>query len=807
VNQQAQKVALPTFLRKRLRAFRVGQGEDQCYHITNVEGDKTYRLETWQFFILETLPSCEDFPKLQSVFEDRFGRKIKVEEINEVFKLVADYKLFGLEAATHPILIEFKKTRMAQNVPGGMAKQIQGATDGEQKAEPSNIGIEADVDSLPAGIRDAIGFDEKTKKGWKLFNPSKIIKFVYPLFLPFKPLVYVLPTLLIAALFVTFNNFAQLEQELTRLLDSFNFIEHVLFGMLTVNFAVTLVTALVAHSYRASVVGFCIVFHFGFFPRFMARLSHVKQLTRRERLWLHAAPILLRLGLFSTGILIWFAAQTRAENVSIFWLAVASISLISLLITVNPLIKSNGYHWLATYVDEPFLKGKAYKALINKFKGNVYREADDNILIAYALASTIFILLFLAAVLIGIAHILKMQLGGAGVLLTGVITVVLIKKLISKLTQLDQAYERSVQFDRWRKRTLLRESKEEVQEKSKNPILSFIKPALTVLFIALMFIPYSYQPGGNFNILPSQKQEIVAELSSIIEEIYFDGGELVEKGTVIGRLDYSEYAAQEKIYAARMLEQKAMIAELKSRPRPEEVLLASRALDVEKTRVKFSEAKVYRLEKLYTERTTSFEELDDARREYRIDQDQVKEKLANLKLVELGASSDQIAAADAKLKSLEEERNYYLDKIEKSKLYMPFNGRIVDIHLQQKIGSFLEKGKPLTVVENTDQVFAQIEIPEPDIGYIEQSARAIIRPNAMQNQEFQGVVSTVAPNVEKLRFGKVVQVVTVLENKDGIIKTGMTGYAKIDGGTLPVWKVFSLAILRFARVEVWSWIP
>lgn len=802
MNQPAQKVALPTFLRRRLQAYRVGQGADQTYHITNLEGDKTYRLEPWQFFILEILPGCENLAKLQSVFEDRFGRSITAEEINEVLKLVADNKLFGLEAANHPILLEFRKARLAPKISEG-----QGAAAGDQTAEPANVGIEADVDSLPAGIRDAIGFDERSKKGWKLFNPSTIVKWIYPVFLPCKFLIYVLPTLVVAALFVAVRHFAFLEQGVVRLFASLNFIEHVLFGMFTVNLAVTLVTALVAHAYRASVVGFCLVLHFGFFPRFTVWLSHVKQLTRRERLWLHAAPILLRLGLCSAGILLWFSAETRAVNVSTFGLAVASVSFISLLITVNPLIKSNGYHWLAAYADEPFLKGKAYKALINRLKGDAYREADDTKLVAYALASTIFMLLFLVVVLVGIAHILKMQLGGAGILLTGVIAFMLIRKLIFKMKQLDQAYERSVQFDRWKKRTLFKESKEEVREKQKNPVLSFVQLALTVLFIALMFVPYSYEPGGNFTILPYQRQEIVSDISGIIEEVFFDGGEFVQKGALIGRLGCSEYEAQEKIYGARILEQKAIINELKAKPRPEEIQLANRELDVEKTRVSFSQAKVSRLEKLYKDRATSFEELDDARKEYMVDLDQVEEKQANLKLVEIGASSDQIAAAEAKLKSLEEERNFYLDKIEKSNLYMPFDGRIVDIHLQQKVGSFLEKGKPLTVVENTGQVYAQVEIPEPDIGYIKQRAITKVRPNSLQDNEFSGVVSTVSPKVEKVNFGKVVQVVTVLENKDGILKTGMTGYAKIEGGTLPVWKVFSLALLRFSRVEFWSWIP
>jgi putative peptide zinc metalloprotease protein len=35
----------------------------------------------------------------------------------------------------------------------------------------------------------------------------------------------------------------------------------------------------------------------------------------------------------------------------------------------------------------------------------------------------------------------------------------------------------------------------------------------------------------------------------------------------------------------------------------------------------------------------------------------------------------------------------------------------------------------------------------------------------------------------------------------------MTGYAKIGGTTMPVWKAFTLTLVRFFNVQVWSWIP
>ncbi len=808
MNRQTQKIACPVFLRKRLQAYRVGEGEEQSYLVTNSQSGKSYRFEPWQFFILEVLPGCENFSKLASVFEDRFGHSISREEVEGMFDLVADNKLFGISAVTNPILAEYHKKRTGRKNKVKREEPVQKPmADTQQKKKKKGKKVETKIDDLPAGVQDAVGFDERTKKGIKLFNPSWLIKVFHPVFAPLKNIIYVLPTLLIATIFVLYNNFGLLEQDLVRLFSSYTFIEHILFGMVTVNLSATLVTAFVAQSFRASPFAFCIVFYFGVIPRFMVRLSNVKQLTRRERMWLHASPLLLRGVYFSVGALLWFTTLAKSELVSLFGLSIATISLISFIITVNPLLKGNGYHLLSTFLDEPHLKGKAYKHLWNKFKGNVYEEADNNLLVTYALVSSVFILLFVAIVVYLLGNFFKMQFGGAGVLLTILIVFLILKRITTKFKEVDDAYERSVQFERWRKRSLPSDKKKTVKKKPKRTIFSYLKCSAVILFFALLFIPYPFQPGGKFVILPTQQQEIVSDISGIIEEIHSDGGEILSKGSVILRLNSDEYASQEKIYSARILEQQAVIAELKSRPLPEEIQLAESSLEVQKTQLKFSKAKVVRLEKLYKERATSFEELDDARRDYRVDLDQVDEKKANLELVKLGTPPDEIAAAEAKLVSLEEQRNFYQDKIDKSTIYMPFTGRLVTMHLKQKIGSYLEKGKPLTVVENTQQVVAQIDVSEPDINYIIENARTTIRPRSIQDNDFYGVVTAIAPNVEKMRFGKVVRVDTVIENQNEILKSGMTGYAKIESSTKPAWKIFSLALVRFFRVEVWSWIP
>lgn len=799
MNQEVQKVATPALLRPRLIAFREGQGKDYRYLLQDQLLGQIHQFEPWQFFILEVLPGCDDFSKLASVFEDRFGHSIKNEEVEELFSSVVDKDLFRPSADSHPMLMAFNKKRETQQ------RETSTITNREANRKTE---YKANEEPLPAGVADDIELDDTMRKrGWKLFNPTWLIKLIQPLLSPFKYTIYLLPVLLIAALFISARHAALIEEDLIHLRENYSIIKHILFGMVTVNLLATLVKALVAYTFRATVSGFCIVTYFVFIPRFMVRIGHVQQLSRRERIWLHAAPLLLRLGLSCVGILVWFNTRTMDNFLASFALSIAIISATSMFLTANPLVKSNGYHLIAAFLNEPHLMGKSYKALINKFRGKVYQKADNDVLVAYALASILFMVVTYVVILLILGRYLKIHLGGASVFLIVFLGLFFLVRTIKKFKKIGQLYERSIQFERWRDRTLPKAENDTEIKKSQNALMTYSKRAMLILFLVVLFVPYNYEPGGYFVILPNQRQEITAEVSGIIEKIYFDGGEFLKKDTAIGQISHSDDLSQVKIYTANMKEQQAVINDLKSMPRPEEVQLAEQALEVEKARARFSKENLSRLKQLYERNFISLEDLDEARRQYEVDIEQMKEREANLELVKSGATSNQIAAAEAKLQSYKEMRDYSLEKVEKSVFYMPFDGKLITMHLKQKIGSYLNKGEPLAVVENTNQVISEIEVNESDIGYIKESSTVRNRPFAYYDNEFTGIVTAIDENVIEKRSGKVVKVLTLLENKDGLLKSGMSGYAKITSETLPLWKVLSLAIIRFIKVEVWSWSP
>lgn len=798
MSNEAQKVALPAFLKKRLLAFRTGEGAEQSFLIKDPQNDEVHTLEPWQFFLLEVLPGCDNMPKLKGVFEDRFGHSISDEEIQKFFTLIADKSLFGISALTNPILADFQKKRKAEG---------QGRIKPDPKAKAA-AAQEKTAEPLPPGIQDVIGLDTTMKQtGWKLFNPKGLIKVLSPVVKPFSYLMYLVPLLFIAALFLLGRYYSVMEADITLLLSGVSIIEHVLFSMVTVNLSVTLLIMFVAHSFRASIHGLGIVFYLGFFPRFCPFIGNLDQLSRRERMWLHAAPLMYRLGLFSTAILVWFNTREMGGVLAPFALVVGVASALSFLITVNPLVKSAGYHLVATILNEPQLRKKAYAALLNKLKGNTYQEANGRLLAAYALASTVFMIVLFGLVLLLLGKFLKIHFGGAGVMFTFFVAAIFAYRMIVSFDRINKSYDRAAQFKRWRDRTLVSKESEETESETVEKKSSYIQRATLVIILGCLFLPYSYEPGGSFVMLPSQQQEITSDLSGIVDWVKYDGGEQLKKGEAISALWQGDYTSKVKVYDALLLEQQAVIDELKSRPRKEDVLLAERSLETEKTRTQFSYSKLARLEKLYKKGTVSFEELDAARREYRIDRAQVEEKKADLEVTKLGATPDQIAAAEAKLQGYEEEKAFYSEKVKLSTFYMPFDGRLVSMHLSQKVGSYLATGEPFAVAENTSKVLAQIEIPEADIRYIKEGALVRVRPNSYHSGDFVGKVLSIDTNVTEERLGRVVKVVTILDNDDQRLKTGMTGYAKVESETLPVWEVLSMAIIRFVEVEVWSWLP
>lgn len=677
--------------------------------------------------------------------------------------------------------------------PSQAREQREGMVD---RGRPDQATDAQDVEGTRSGYKG---------KYWLLFNPSNFLGSASDLLAGLRYVLYLLPVLLPMALLTLMNNSYALTQDIDRLLQPVTLIQHLVFSLLTVNLFSKLIQGMACRFYGADVKGFGIVLAFGIVPRFFVTIKQAWDLPQNARLWVFAAPLLTKLFIFSAGVVLWLLTRHMDNLLSFFLLAVSMTAIMSFSITANPLLSSDGYRVLATYLGVQNLKPIARGRLFSWIKGEAPEnpELSNGVLIGYAIASMLFGLMVFVILGFFITAWLQINLHGVGIILALFFLIYLGKRGLGYAKGIQEGLSEGggvgASSD-WRKRI-------KVKRRDVNAGKRRYRLAMLLLLLPILFLPYPYETGGKFIILPAERQEIHVEVPGMIEQVFHDGGEFLKQGTVIAKLSSYQSRKEVAVYQAQVREKQALIAELRTSPRPEQVRLAEAEVDLAKVQSKFSIGELARYQDLYKKQAVSLDDLEDARRRMEIDQQKIVESKAKLDLVLAGSHPDEVAAAEAELQRYLEQVRFYEEELRRSTILMPFDGRIVELNLKQRRGQYLSKGDLLAEVENTSYLFAAIEVPETDIGEVAIDADSRLKPWAMPNRPFNGKVTNIEPKVIEQPFGNVVKVLVRLENKDGVLHSGMSGYAKIQGNDRPVWEAFTRMIVRFVMVELWSWVP
>jgi len=83
-----------------------------------------------------------------------------------------------------------------------------------------------------------------------------------------------------------------------------------------------------------------------------------------------------------------------------------------------------------------------------------------------------------------------------------------------------------------------------------------------------------------------------------------------------------------------------------------------------------------------------------------------------------------------------------------------------------------------------------------------------VKARAYPERSFLGTVAAIAPAAtapEPGRPGKVIRVTTAIDNASLLLKSQMTGTAKIYCGKRRIADLMTRRLARFFRVEFWSW--
>lgn len=810
-------------LRKDLIIQRLDDG-DRCY-VHDSRTDKVFEFGALECYLIDLLTQQIGDDEIVSRWNARFGTQNTTEDLNEFLGIIEDWGLLETTDATG----SGTQSKAKDDVHGAYPEQpYASATEVPSADETSRTDAQAD-----AATNDAWGGEEpeahdprriKQPNRWHLFCPERFLTWLCGWICPLRALVWATPLIFGLGVLGVLFNLHLVRQDLSQAAANFGLLGRLALAAFTVNLFSQLFRGLVARYYNLSVPSFGIALVFGLIPRFNFQVVSAPTMTREARLWLAATTTLNRMVLFGLSVFLWLSTRPSGSSLSSLGAELAFLCLLGLVFVVNPFGRGDGYNFLAIWLGTPNLRGRSSHALRTLFSTKpkvIKRYARHSIWLGlYALLSYSFLLFLIGFVAIMVSQRLEQQYHGAGValflLLAGYVLWSLRRQAQkgnrSKpakgqgLRHITTPHKSTVAPERAQPRDE-RLRTEDVKVNRTPRAKNLLRILLAILIVGAAFIPYRYDPGGDATILPVAQHEINAETEGVVEEVFYNGGEWLEKGTIIAKLADHRQRKDVRTTEAAIAAKRQNIEVLLTTPSIETIRLAEKQLDTARLQSKYSTHEAQRMQQLYEKGTVSLQMHEDARKAMELDRQTIAERQASLESLKAQVNPNQIEAAELEVVSLLEQLAFYQEQLRRTELRMPISGHITTMNLSNLRNTYMEEGILFAEVEDSSRVRIEIGIPEAEIHHAKVGEPVSLTVRAYPDRVFASTVSEIGLLATDAGFGRTITIACIIDNTDGILKNGMTGFAKVEGYPMPAFLAFTQALVRFVRIEIWSWIP
>lgn len=710
---------------------------------------------------------------------------------------------------------------------------------------------------------------------WKLFNPEHVFNRLLRIILPFRPLVILSIFALIPffpmALFVIFRHSTDFIIELVTLSAKLGYIGGLIFSLLAANFVRCVIQGIVCAYYDLSPTAFGFKLRRGILPRFYIEKSRVRAQDRKTKLWIYGTSILVRVYFVVCGVGVWALFKDSPTLIPALGVTMAQAGLIGIVLELLPLETTDGYRWMVNFFNwPPNMILLAFQVLYCRVTG---RGVPDTLKGWRGWRYTVYAMILIVALTMGSIKIVEQLASGftrsfpnifgraTQYILIVVIGYFVFRWAAGKLMHKKGKNSRRVDDDEDDLGDI--EGLTPLTDDDAGGVGDFFSRhkglAVVLVIILVMFIPFAYRPGGEIQVLPPLQQQIQAPVSGKIAEVHFEGGDgkLIPRGTVVAKMISNEIEndlltldQSRSQQLATIDKAKSELAKLQSGARTEEVTGAQAKLDqateqmsvavqeLESAKVSsaYSSMVLPRMQQLYKSGSLALLQYEEAKKAADIDKINVEkasknlasitkardEAKAQLDLLKSGARQEDIdsarhtvEAAQADLSRIDQQIVYAKQQQTESALLMPFEGYLVDSHLDFKKGAYLKVGDIFATAQNNSQPLVEVQLPEYDMEGVEVGAAAQVKLYAYPNSSLVGKVLSIQPaalptsgsTTGTEAVARMFRVLIEVEKPPFSLKAGMTGYAKMNAGYQPLGMLLARPIVRFIQIEMWSWLP
>ncbi len=752
--------------RRNLRLVRtqsVVDGQPKCY-VRSPDTDEIFELGEEAAFVCENLDGEKSAATIRALYKEQFGVPLTQEDFEILVRLLARSGfLEGQEASTERTLPEI--------------------------FDPHNF---LPIATIRLGSGDRLLSFLAIKLRWLFTKPFQVVA---------------VATILVG-LYILVTDFFQLAAAVAYRMSPGFLLLVLASASVFVHSARSFVHGLSCKRHGRQVRDLAISFLYYVFPAITVDWREMAWIpARSQRFWAIFSGLYYQMILSGLALIGWRLTEFNTTANTVFLAIALSSGLGMILFNANPLTKMDGYLLLVNWTGVNRLRERSLAA----FGAWLHRDPPPEVLsrkekrwfVTYGLLCSGYAILHITLFFMGIWRFMIPAFRGQGALLTSLLFLFAVHKPLGHF----MAKQKSV---RW----LFLDSK---------PRRRILVWGLVIIVIVLGFLPYPYEVSGPFRLLPAESFQIRTEIEGMIEEVFVQEGQWIEAGDPVLRLIEREYETRAVSALAQLDEAQAKLDLLIKGATPEEIRTAQTAVETAAAQLAWSQGRAERFRELYEEELISAQEWENATQAAVVDERQLEEEKAFLALTQEGAQEEAVAAFQAEVNSLQAIVDDYRGDVERTTVSSPIGGRIVTPRVQELEGHYVKPGqREVTIdVEDSRMMYAEVLVPEADIGSIKRGVRVRLVTWAFSNEMFYGEVIDIAPVAtvsadfivegSDLAVGdpdsKVVRVTTEIPNPEDLLKSEMTGYAKIATEDRLLWDVLLRPIYRWFKVEFWSWIP
>jgi GAF domain-containing protein/biotin carboxyl carrier protein len=192
-----------------------------------------------------------------------------------------------------------------------------------------------------------------------------------------------------------------------------------------------------------------------------------------------------------------------------------------------------------------------------------------------------------------------------------------------------------------------------------------------------------------------------------------------------------------------------------------------------------------------------------------LEQAQAQYDILGRRVLQLEAQGDLGAARieRARWQQAAAELELHRTQLTETQIRSPISGVVVTPHLDERVGQNLHRGDVFCQVVNLDHAWAEIGVPETEVGAIKPGEEAWLKLNTYPNRKFVGKVIQVAPQAREQLGERFFDVIVDVPNPDHLLRAGMMGRGKVLAERGSIGYLMLRAPARWMWLKLWTWLP